>query len=544
MSSPLRPDDPRRLGDYVILSRLGEGGMGSVYLGRAPAGQAVAIKVIKPEFAHQDEFRARFRSEVSRARQVPPFCTAEVLDADPDHRTPYLVVEYVDGPNLAEVVARQGPLTAGNLHSVAIGVATALAAIHGAGVIHRDLKPANVLFSLGTPKVIDFGIARAIEVTSVHTRTDHVVGTVAYMAPERFEDDRTAVTPAADVFAWGAVVAYAGTGRTPFAADSAAATLGRILTQPPTLAGLTGPLRDLVALTLAKDPADRPTAHELLDMLLAAGPAQAPGLAADLAGRPELRRAAEAARHTGRRRTGNPSRRGKRRRRSRWAGAAVATAVLALGGAVAGVLVSSDDAGTTRGAAALRVSRSPVVLDLLEPADRPTLVDNPGGRCALGANSLAVVTGESAMMRCPGPEDVLGGDQDIAVDVTLRSVGSCAVVFFRTVGASGYRAVACNAYVQLEHVTADDSTTLASDKNATFNGVVPQAAANRLPPHRLGVSIRAEVATLTVDGKAVIDAKLSDPALSAGTVGLGAGREDGAAAGGTARFSNAEVRSA
>jgi hypothetical protein len=190
------------------------------------------------------------------------------------------------------------------------------------------------------------------------------------------------------------------------------------------------------------------------------------------------------------------------------------------------------------------MSRSPVVLDLLEPAGIPTLVDNPGGRCALGDNSLAVVTGESAMMRCPGPEDVLGGDQDIAVDVTLRSVGSCAVVFFRTVGASGYRALACNAYVQLEHVTADDSTTLASDKNATFNGVVPQPAAGRLPRHRLGVSIRAEVATLTVDGKAVIDAKLGDPALSAGTVGLGAGREDGAAAGGTARFSNAEVRSA
>jgi serine/threonine protein kinase len=525
----------------VIDRRLGEGGMGSVYLGRAPGGRPVAVKVIKPEFAHQDEFRARFRSEVNRARQVPPFCTAEVLDADPEHHTPYLVVEYVDGPNLAEVVAEQGPLTAGNLHSVAIGVATALAAIHGAGVIHRDLKPANVLFSLGTPKVIDFGIARAIEVTSVHTRTDHVVGTVAYMAPERFEDDRTAVTQAADVFAWGAVVAYAGTGRTPFSGDSAAATLGRILTQPPTLDGLTGPLRDLVALTLAKDPADRPTAHELLDMLLATGPSQPPGLAADLAGRPELRRAAEAARHTGRRRTGNSSWHGKRRRRRGWSWAAAA--VLALSGAVVGVLLRSDDAGPARGAApAPRVSRSPMVLDLLKPSGQPTLIDNPDGRCALGDNSLAVVTGDSAMMRCPGPEDVLGGDQDIAVDVTLRSAGSCAVVFFRTVGASGYRALACNAHVELERVTADDSTTLASDKNATFNGVDPQGAANRLSRHRLGVSIRAEVVTLSIDGRAVIDAKLDDPALSAGTVGLGAARDDGAADGGTARFSNAEAK--
>jgi serine/threonine protein kinase len=203
VKSPLRPGDPRRLGGYELLARLGEGGMGTVFLGRGAAGRLVAVKVIRPEFAYEDEFRARFRSEVNRARQVPPFCTAEVLDADPGHRTPYLVVEYVDGPSLAEVVDDQGPLAAGNLHSVAIGVATALAAIHGAGVIHRDLKPRNVLFSLGTPKVIDFGIARALEVTSQHTRTDQMVGTVAYMAPERFDGDSRTVTPAADVFAWG-----------------------------------------------------------------------------------------------------------------------------------------------------------------------------------------------------------------------------------------------------------------------------------------------------------------------------------------------------
>jgi hypothetical protein len=142
----------------------------------------------------------------------------------------------------------------------------------------------------------------------------------------------------------------------------------------------------------------------------------------------------------------------------------------------------------------------------------------------------------------PFHEQVAGdSDQDIAVDVTLQSVGSCAVVFFRTVGASGYRALACNTHVELQHVTADDSTTQASDQNATFNGVFPRAA-NRLPRHRLGVSIRAEVVTLTIDGRTVIDAKLDDPGLSAGTVGLGAARDDGADDGGTARFSNAEVR--
>jgi serine/threonine protein kinase len=221
-TAPLRPRDPRVLGPYELIARLGEGGMGTVYLARNAAGVLVAVKMIRADLAPDDEFRRRFRSEVARARQVPPFCTAEVLDADPDHESPYLVVEYVDGPSLAEVVEERGPLTVSNLHSVAIGVATALTAIHGAGVIHRDLKPRNVLLAPGSPKVIDFGIARALESTSAHTRTDQMVGTVAYMAPERFGSSpgEVLVTPAADVFAWGGVVAYAGTGRTPFSADS------------------------------------------------------------------------------------------------------------------------------------------------------------------------------------------------------------------------------------------------------------------------------------------------------------------------------------
>ena len=247
--------------------------MGTVYLATDPHGRQVALKLVRSDLAVDEQFRGRFRSEVNRARQVPPFCTAEVLDADPFHDPPYLVVEYIEGPNLYQVVQRQGPLSRANLHSVAVGIATALSAIHGAGVIHRDLKPGNVLFGLGGIKVIDFGIARALDPTSHHTRTNQMVGTIAYMAPERFDHETASrVGTAADIFAWGAVVAFAGTGRTPFGADSGPTTAVRILTQPPELFDLEEPMRSLVEHALAKDPRDRPTSRELLDRLLETAP--------------------------------------------------------------------------------------------------------------------------------------------------------------------------------------------------------------------------------------------------------------------------------
>jgi eukaryotic-like serine/threonine-protein kinase len=310
----LRPGDGTHVGPYRLVGRLGQGGMGRVYLARDPAGRRVAVKVVRPELAAEPEFRRRFRGEVERARQVPPFCTAEVLAADPDGDPAYLVVEYVDGPDLAQAVAAGGPLTGGNLHALAIGVATALAAIHGAGVLHRDLKPRNVLLAPGSPKVIDFGIARAVEGTDRITQAHQMLGTVGYMAPERFDTSR-GVDASADVFAWGAVVAYAGTGRAPFGADSLPATAVRIIAGDADIDGLPAGLRELVAAALAKDPAARPTARELLDRLLALDISPTGVLARE----PALRAAVDGA-------TGHY----RRSRRRRLAVALVGAAVLAL----------------------------------------------------------------------------------------------------------------------------------------------------------------------------------------------------------------------
>ncbi|GAA1648564.1 WD40 repeat domain-containing serine/threonine-protein kinase [Actinoplanes couchii] len=304
--TPLLAGDPERLGEHVVVGRLGSGGMGTVYLAEDPDGRRVAIKVVRPEQAADPTFLARFRSEVRRARQVPPFCTAAVLHDDLEHDPPYLIVEFVDGPSLAEVVHERGPLPPSELYAVAVGVATALVAIHGAGVVHRDLKPANVLLAVGLPKVIDFGIARGVDLTAGLTGPDQVIGTVGYLAPECLDTAaRGRVGPPADVFAWGVLVGFAATGRTPFGGDSPLATIGRILTREPDLDGVPEPLRALAAAALQKDPARRPAAPELLDALLSAGrPA------------PELRRAALAARAV-------------RRPRRKWIAAALVPVLLA-----------------------------------------------------------------------------------------------------------------------------------------------------------------------------------------------------------------------
>ncbi|MDA2810540.1 serine/threonine-protein kinase [Nocardiopsis sp. RSe5-2] len=265
-AKPLRTGDPRELGDYTVLGRLGRGGMGTVYLARSPEGRRVAVKLIHPDLTDDEDFRRRFAREVESARRVARFSTAGVLDARLDGEPLFIVSEYVPGPNLAEAVAAEGPMAGGTLDGLAMGVAAALTAIHGAGVIHRDLKPANVLLSTVGPKVIDFGIARAMEDDGAVTRSSQLMGTPAYLAPELIAGQD--ITPASDIFSWGCLVAFAGTGRAPFDAPSVPAVLHQITSMAPELGDLEAPLRDMVAAALSKDPTERPTAQQLLNRLV------------------------------------------------------------------------------------------------------------------------------------------------------------------------------------------------------------------------------------------------------------------------------------
>ncbi|GAA3723825.1 hypothetical protein GCM10022205_04740 [Spinactinospora alkalitolerans] len=262
--------DPATIGPYVLAGRLGSGGMGTVYLGRAPEkGAQVAIKVIRPELAFDEATRARFRDEMENARRVASFCTAKILDHGTFESRPYMVTEYIAGTALAEHIAKHGALDSSTLHGFALGVAAALAAIHGAGLVHRDLKPANVLLSLSGPRVIDFGIARALNTMTNHTQTGIVMGSPGWMAPEQLLEEK--VTTAADIFAWGCLVAFAGNGAHPFG-NGDAMTLGkRVLFAEPQIGELDSPLDRLVAQALAKEPERRPKAQDLLLELAGGG---------------------------------------------------------------------------------------------------------------------------------------------------------------------------------------------------------------------------------------------------------------------------------
>ncbi|MEV6317253.1 serine/threonine-protein kinase [Streptomyces sp. NPDC051776] len=255
---PLEADDPRAIGPYRLLRRLGAGGMGRVYLGRSAGGRTVAVKVVHPHHAGETEFRARFRREIESARRVGGDWTAPVLDADPEASLPWVATGYVAGPDLSRAVSAVGPLPTHTVRTLGAGLAEALAAVHALGLVHRDVKPSNVLLTVDGPRLIDFGIARATDGTASLTATGVSIGSPGYMSPEQILGH--GVTHASDVFSLGAVLAFAATGETPFPGDSSASLLYKVVHEEPELgAALTDGLRELVTACLAKDPADRPT---------------------------------------------------------------------------------------------------------------------------------------------------------------------------------------------------------------------------------------------------------------------------------------------
>ncbi|MGW5160446.1 serine/threonine-protein kinase [Nonomuraea wenchangensis] len=262
--SELRPDDPRHLGSYRLSGRLGQGGQGVVYLGHSPQGAQVAVKLLHAGLSADPAVRRRFLGEVEAVRRVAAFCTAQLLDADLEGDRPYLVSEYVEGPSLREHVTARGPRLGGSLERLAIGTATALGAIHRAGVVHRDFKPGNVLLGLDGPRVIDFGISRLVGTTV--TTGISPVGTPAYLPPERINGEGAG--PPADLWAWALTVAYTASGRHAYTGETYQEVLARILFGKPDLGPLAGRLREIVEACLAREPGDRPDAEEVLRRLL------------------------------------------------------------------------------------------------------------------------------------------------------------------------------------------------------------------------------------------------------------------------------------
>ncbi|WP_406081588.1 serine/threonine protein kinase [Streptomyces zaomyceticus] len=282
---PLNAEDPVSIGPFRLFGRLGVGGMGRVFLARSAGGRTVAVKVVHAELAAQDEFRRRFAREVAALERVGGTGTAPVLGSDTEAESPWVAIGYVPGPSLRTVVGDEfGPLPPATVKALASGLARALVHIHAAGLVHRDLKPSNVLLTVDGPRIIDFGIARAVDTIADGgglTTTGAVVGSPGFMSPEQVRGDR--LTPASDIFCLGSVLAYAATGRSPFGtADSGVhATMFRIAHDEPDLTDLAPELAGLIRACLAKDAAGRPSAEEIAETL----PVPDPWLPADVLAR-------------------------------------------------------------------------------------------------------------------------------------------------------------------------------------------------------------------------------------------------------------------
>jgi serine/threonine protein kinase len=290
--APLRQWDPEQVGGYVILGRLGAGGMGQVYLGRSAAGRLVAVKTIKSELAEEPDFRTRFGQEVAAARRVSGAFTAAVIAADSEADVPWLATVYVPAPSLSRLIQTCGPLPVAAVRWLAAGCAEALEAIHSVGLVHRDLKPSNVLVSPDGPRVIDFGVARAAERIQL-TVSNGGPGTPAYMAPEQARDPRQA-TAASDVFSLGGTILFAATGHAAYQGETVMDVLLRLATEPPDLTGLPWGLAGLVAACLERDPRSRPTTTAIIAQLSGTASLESPSLPASAVALIEAFRAAPA----------------------------------------------------------------------------------------------------------------------------------------------------------------------------------------------------------------------------------------------------------
>ncbi|MEU7027377.1 protein kinase [Streptomyces sp. NPDC046275] len=281
----LRREDPRIVGSFRLHRRLGAGGMGVVYLGSDRRGQRVALKVIRPDLAEDQEFRSRFAREVSAARRIRGGCTARLVAADLEAERPWFATQYVPGPSLHDRVAEEGPLRAADVASIGAALSEGLVAVHEAGVVHRDLKPSNILLSPKGPRIIDFGIAWATGASTL-THVGTAVGSPGFLAPEQVRG--APVTAATDVFSLGATLAYAAMGDSPFGHGSSEVMLYRVVHEEPQLHGVPDALAPLVRACLAKDPEERPSTLQLSMRLKEIAAREAQGLPA--AGRPPAQR--------------------------------------------------------------------------------------------------------------------------------------------------------------------------------------------------------------------------------------------------------------
>ena len=393
MVEELQAGDPQSVGPYRVLARLGAGGMGRVYLGRSVGGRLVAVKVIRPELADEPGFRARFAREVDAARNVSGLFTALVVDADADGPVPWLATVYVQGPSLAEAVEARGPLPAGPVLTLAAGLAEGLAAIHAAGVVHRDLKPSNVLLADDGPRVIDFGISRAME-ASMLTQSGTVMGSPGFMSPEQAEGD--VVGPPSDVFSLAAVLTFAATGEGPFGNGSTPALIYRVVHREPDVTRLPGQIRPLIERCLAKDPRRRPTTADVLAAVGSAEPAAGwlPEPVTEILGRyvpppagsrwaptvtsPKAHRARDATAHA---RADRPDRRQRSRTRRRLTWLSAAAALIAAAASAVMVVPRADGAAAvTRQPAAHRTAPAPGPSFLVAGSDAPSAA--PGKKTA------------------------------------------------------------------------------------------------------------------------------------------------------------------